>query len=332
MPSNDWKIVLLHSEKDTLLKRAFETSFGDRVLSLHVPALGEEDKYGYRTTRGALMSYFRRQVYDSGIWNGRVLTVYGNGEFHHSTYALTQFARERRGLGYDDRDWTYFHFDQHRDDWGRRRADGEANHIDCASFVDQIAYHHQAVPFMVGPTVYAKKDSQGYRISGQEIPIYSNQFPKSMQESKGWRSNEVLHGLTDARRLPSRRDLQETPTESYLSFDLDLLSPTEIVTNYDQNEHVTLRSLVPILERVREYKRIFSADILGFPDECSHPLSVLTMLILARKIMGMSMSKLFEYHSYAKRRQAGLGIYLGNTQRESPIVEGELMELLKWAQ
>jgi hypothetical protein len=113
---------------------------------------------------------------------------------------------------------------------------------------------------------------------------------------------------------------------------LDLLSPTEIVTNYDQNEHVTLRSLVPILERVREYKRIFSADILGFPDECSHPLSVLTMLILARKIMGMSMSKLFEYHSYAKRRQAGLGIYLGNTQRESPIVEGELMELLKWAQ
>jgi len=332
MPSNDWKIVLLHSEKNTLLKRAFETSFGDRVLSLHVPALGEEDKYGYRTTRGALMKYFRRQVYDSGIWDGRVLTIYGNGEFHHSTYALTQFARERRGLGYDGRDWTYFHFDQHRDDWGRRRADGEANHIDCASFVDQIAYHHQAVPFMVGPSVYAKKDSQGYRISGQEIPIYSNQFSKAMQESKGWRSDSVLDGWTDARRLPTRRDLSETPTPSYLSFDLDLLSTTEIVTNYDQNETMTLRSLVPILDRVREHKRIFSADILGLPDDCDHPLSVLTMLVLARKIMGMGMSRLFEYHSYAKRRQAGFRIPVDDRDRTSPIEEGELMELLKWAQ
>ena len=153
-----------------------------------------------------------------------------------------------------------------------------------------------------------------------------------MQESKGWRSDSVLQGLTDARRLPTRRDLSETPTESYLSFDLDLLSPTEIVTNYDQNEYMTLRNLVPILDRVREYKRIFSADILGFPDECSHPLSVLTMLILARKIMGMGVSKLFEYHSHAKRRQAGLGIHLGNTQRESPIKEEELMELIEWAQ
>jgi hypothetical protein len=332
MPSNDWKIVLLHTEKNTLLKRAFEASFGDRVLSLHVPALGDDDKYSYRTTRGALVDYFRRQVYDSGIWDGRVLTVYGNGEFHHSTYALTQFARERRGLGYEGRDWTYFHCDQHRDDWGQRCPDGTPYNISCASFVDSIALYHQAVPFMIGPDVYAKKDSQGYRINGQEIPIYSNQFPKSMQESKGWRSNEVLRGATDARRLPTRRDLNETPTPSYLSFDLDLLSPTEIVTNYDQNETMTLRSLVPILDRVREHKRIFSADILGLPDDCDHSLSVLTMLILARKIMGMGMSRLFEYHSYAKRQQAGFRIPVDDRDRVSPIEEGELMELLKWAQ
>ena len=330
MPSNDWKIVLLHTQKNTLLKRAFETSFGDRVLSLHVPTLGEE-KYSWRTTRKALVNYFRRQVYDSGIWGGRVLTIYGDGELHHSTYALTQFARERRGLGYEGRDWTYFHCDQHRDDWGQRLPNGEPYQIDCASFVDSIAHYHQAVPFMIGPEVYAKKDSQGYRIGGEEIPIYSNQFPKSMQESKGWRSNSVLQGLTDARRLPSRRDLRETPTESYLSFDLDLLSPTEIVTNYDQNEYMNLRSLVPILDRIREYKRIFSADMLGFPDTCEHPLSVLTMVILARKIMGMGTSRLFEYHTYAKRRQAGRKTNLKYWDRKSPIEEGELMELLKWA-
>ncbi len=329
MPSNDWLILLLHTRKNTLLKRAFETSFGDRVLSLHVPAL-EEERYSYKTTRQSLVDYFRRQIFDPGIWDGRVLTIYGDGEFHHFTYALTQFARERRGLGYDARDWTYFHFDQHRDDWGRRRVRGEPSGIDCAGFVDSIAYYHQGVPFMVGPSVYAKKDSQGYRINGQEIPIYSNQFPKAMQESKVWRSDSVLDGLTDARRLPSRRDLQETPTESYLSFDLDLLSPTEMVTNFDQNEYMTLRSLVPILDRVREYKRIFSADILGFPDDCKHPLSTLTMIILARKIMGLGISELLRYHSYAKHRQAGLRTKVEQRDRESPIVEEELMELLKW--
>ncbi len=329
MPSNDWSIVLLHTEPNTLLKRAFETAFGGRVLSLHVPALGEE-RYSWRTTRSSLMSYFRRQVYDSGIWDGRVLTIYGDGEFHHFTYALTQFARERRGLGYERPDWTYFHFDQHRDDWGQRLPSGEPFGLDCAGFVDSIAYYHQAVPFMVGPTVYAKKDSRGYRIKGREIPIYSSQFPKSMQESRVWNSNETLEGILDARRAPTRRDLRGTPTESYLSFDLDLLSPAEIITNYDQNEDMTLRAVMPILDRIREYKRIFSADILGFPDECEHPLSVLTMIILARKIMGLGTSRLFEYHSYAKRRQAGQRTNLGKFNRESPIKEGELMELLSW--
>lgn len=331
MPSNDWKIVLLHTQQNTLLKRAFEASLGDRVLSLHVPALGDE-RYSYRTTRKPLMDYFRRQVYDAGIWDSRVLSIYGDGNFHHYTYALTQFARERRGLGYDDYDWTYFHFDQHRDDWGKRLPNGKPYHIDCANFVDSIAYWHKGVPFMVGPSVYAKKDSRGYQIAGEEIPIYSSQFSKHMQRSKVWRNNSILQGATDARRLPSRHDLRSTPTESYLSFDLDLLSPTEIVTNYDQNELMTLRSLVPILDRVREYKRIFSADILGFPDDCEHPLSVLTMIILARKIMGMGMSTLFAYHTYAKQRQAGLRTHLGNRERESPIEEGELMEILRWAQ
>jgi len=329
MPSNDWLIVLLHTQPNTLLKRAFETSFGDRVVSLHVPALGG-NKYSYRTTRKPLMEYFRRHDYDSGIWDRRVLTVYGCGSLHHFTYALTHLARERRGLGYDARDWTYFHFDQHRDDWGKRLPGGESYYLDCGSFVDSIAYHHQGVPFMVGPSVYAKKDSRGYRVNGTEIPIYSSQFPKSMQESQFWPRNDLLEGRTDARRLPTRRDLQETPTPSYLSFDLDLLSYTEMLTSYDQNEIMTLRDLVRILARVREHKRLFSADILGLPDGQDHPLSALTMLILARKIMGLGTSRLMEYHTYGKRVQAGQGIDTEDMARESPIEEGELMELLKW--
>lgn len=335
---DDWLIVLLHTRRSTLLKRAFETAFPDgRVVSLFVPSLAEKHK---DTTREDLMEYFRRRVYDSGIWNGRVLTIYGDGEFHHYTYALTKFAAERKGLAHSDFGWTYMHFDNHRDDWGYRAPDGTSMYLDCASFVDAIAHDHKAIPFFVGPDAYPKKDSQGYRIAGQEIPIYNNYFTKELQESMEWTRNTGLRDLYTGAELPALRDLKETPTPAYLSFDLDYLATTEIVTNFDQNPNVTTRRLCQILDRIRPHKRVFSADILGFPDDCSHPLSVLTMIILARKVMGLRVERLLRYHGRLKQKQAamvtnfGKGVgeawcCLDEKDRDSPIEEGELLEVLR---
>lgn len=332
----DWRIVLLHTRRTTLLQRAFKAAFPGRVVSLYVPELGTHRKM--YVSKADLVRYFQRYVYDSGIWRDRVLTVYGDGEFHHFTYALTRFALDRRGIG----DWTYFHFDNHRDDWGNRPKDGYTDNLDCASFVDQIAHDYSATPFMVGPDVYAKKDSAGYTIRKKHIPIYSNFFTQALQRSKKWESNYVLQGRQTGVELPASADLRSTPTESYLSFDLDLLSPSEIVTNYDQNEGATVRRICQILDKIRPYKRVFSADILGFPDwNKHHALSCLTMIILARKIMGLGVEHLLKYHSQIKQRQAGLlsaggevceGYWgaLGEKDRETPIEEGELMEILKW--
>lgn len=322
---NDWHIVLLHTRRETLLKRAFERAFPSQVLSLHVPALGrareEREKTCFKTD---LLAYFKRYVYDPGIWKGRVLTVYGDGEYHHYTYALHRMALERRGLGRS----TYFHFDNHRDDWGVRPADGSTDWLHCASFVDSLAHDHRAVPYFMGPEVYAKKDSRGYDIRGTNIPIYHNQFSQHRQASQRWTRNDELWGYTDARSLPARRDLAETPTASYLSFDLDLLAQSEIVTNFDQNELVKLRDLVRMVDRVREYKRVFSADILGFPDDCTHSLSALTMVILARRLMGLGIAKLLNYHTWLKQRQGGLQINLNQRERKSPLEEGEFLEVL----
>lgn len=330
---DDWQIVLLHTRQTTLLKRVFEAAFPGRVVSLYVPELARERKQEVR--KQTLVDYFRREVFDSGIWRSRVLTVYGDGNFHHWTYALTRFALDRRGIG----EWTYFHFDQHRDDWGKSDSRGLKSELDCASFVDQIAHDYSAIPFMVGPDVYPQKDSQGYRIAGKEIPLYHNYFTKDLQESRCWHNNVTPANLTGL-ELPAARDLRETPTESYLSFDLDLLSHSEIVTNYDQNDDMTLRRVCQILDKVRPYKRVFSADILGFPDwNKTHALSALTMVILARKIMGLGVERFLKYHTQAKQRQAGLfGGYwaeqywkdLEDNHRESPIEEGELLEFLKW--
>jgi len=327
---NDWRILLLHTRQETLLKRAFEVGFPDRTLSLHGPALGVNNKC-YIADKKDLVDYFRRQVYDSGVWSGRVLTIYGDGNYHHYTYPLTRLACNRRGL--HSWDWTYFHFDNHRDDWGPRRENGEAYYLTCAGFVDSIAHDHRAIPFMVGPNAYAKKDSNGYLINGQKIPIYNNSFTQRQQKIFLREGRLPDFSVSNARKLPVRRDLEETPTESYLSFDLDVLPVEEIVTNYDQGD-MTLRDLLRQVERVREYKRIFSADILGFPDDCHHPLSVLTTTILARKVMGLGVKQLLEYHTHVKRLQASLPkpVDFSNRERESPIVEEELMEVLKWTQ
>jgi len=323
---DNWTILLLHTRRETLLKRVFERAFPEKVISLHVPALGERHYW----TKRDLVDYFRRNVYDPGIWKGRVLTVYGDGEFHHYTYALTRLAANRRGL--HSWDWTYFHLDNHRDDWSKRsRGNGEPSSLNCASFVDSIAHDHRAIPFMVGPVVYARKDSLGYLFHGQRIPIYNNQFPMHQQLSKYWGDGDSLWGKTDQRSLPDIGDLLETPREAYLSFDLDLLANSEIVTNFDQG-YVTLRRLCEIVELIRAYKRIFSADILGFPDKCHHGLSVLTVLILARKVLGLGVDKLLDYHDQAKRTQQVM--YRGQPEqlrvitRRSPIHEEDLIERL----
>jgi hypothetical protein len=292
------------------------------------------------------VDYFRNYIYDKGLWKNRVLTIYGDGGFHHWTYALTRLALDRRGMG----KWTYFHFDHHRDDWGYPdNREGEKFDIDCASFVDQLAHDHGATPFMVGPEVYPRQDAKGYEIRGQHIPLYHNWFTQERQRSRNW-PNNVKPSIQTGLELPVTADLRATPTESYLSFDLDLLAYSEIVTNYDQNPDMTLRRVCQILDKVRPFKRIFSADILGFPEaNRHHALSCLTMIILARKIMGLGTHRLLKYHTGAKRRRAlrlnrgeydeydgygwGGGHYWDDItyeERESPIEEGELMEVLEW--
>lgn len=335
---NDWQIVLLHTKQTTLLKRAFEAAFPGRVVSLHVPGLRLDGPKMYCRPEEVL-SYFRRQVYDSGVWSNRVLTVYGDGEFHHYTYALTRLAAERRGLEDPNRPWTYFQIDNHRDDWGERGSDGTAGFVDCGSFVDTIVDHHGAVPFFVGPDAYAAKDSRGYHIRGKKVPIYSNYFTQALQKSRDWKNIRGNPGralgieFTGA-EIPSTSDLRETPTDAYLTFDLDVLARSEIVTNFDQNDYMTLRRLCQILDRIRPHKRVFSADILGFPDwNKHHVLSCLTILILARKVMGLGVERLLEYHKQAKAHQSlrfqhDYSLELDDNTRPSPIKEGELMEVL----
>lgn len=344
---NDWHIVLLHTRAETMLKQVFEMAFPGRVVPIHVPAVSRLD---WGISPQDVMHYFQQHVWDPGVWRNRVLTIYGDGDFHHFTYALVWGAIRRRGLGGNrifSPDFTYFHIDNHRDDWTHVPTGKLPERLNCGNFVDTLAYDNHCTPFFVGPDVYAKKDSRGYRVDRGwrgplEIPIYHNGFSKNLQESQRWTNNQAMLGKNSPVRLPARRDLEETPREAYLSFDLDVLPATEIVTNFDQNPRMTLRTLLHIVDRIREHKRVFSADILGFPDTCTHPLSAFTMVVLARKIMGLGVERLLDYHTMYKQRQGqmfkrGSGIwrrlytssYQNYKDRTSPVEMEELLEVLR---
>ncbi len=320
---DNWRILLLHTKRDTLLKRSFEAAFPGRTVSLHVPALRTK-RYVDAISSADLMNYFRQNIYDPAIWNGRVLTVYGQGDFHHYTYALSKLATERRGLNRPG-GFTYFHIDNHRDDYGGSK-------LSCGNFVDSIVYDHGAVPFFVGPDAYPFKDSRGYSKGGANIPIYSNYFTKRMQESRDWKGVRTIKRFFTGAEFPAERDLRETPTPAYLSFDLDILMEAEMLTAYDQNPLITIRRLCSILDRIRAHKKVFSADILGLPDSSDHALSTLTMIILARKIMGMGTKRLLAYHTNLKQKQAAhitnKHIRLDDLRRNSPVSEEKLLEVL----
>lgn len=329
---DNWLVVVLHNQPDSILKDVFETAFPKgRVVSLFRPGLWD---HSWTPTGPEMVDWFRRRIYDPGIWRHRVLTVYESGYYHHYTYALSRLAAKRRGLLEREAwNWTYFHFDNHRDDYefADREKHGRSSFLSYGNFVDSLAYDHGALPFLIGPNVYPEHDARGYLINRFHIPIYSNSFPRRVARSRNWQGHRRYP--TTGTHLPCQEDLVNTPQDAYLSFDLDVLAPSEIVTDFDQNEYMTLRRLCQIVDRVREHKRVFGADLLGLPHPYPHPLSVLTMLILARKVMGMGISKLLAHHTHAKRlqslAQAKDAHLLGRRNRKSPLSKAELLEIIR---
>ena len=331
----DWNILLLHSKRETLLKTALEAAFPGKVISLFRPGLNDPWMSECPTTN-EVWKYFRTRVFNPSIWSRRVLTIYGSGSLHHYTHSLTRLSTERRGFDPEKLEWTYAHFDNHRDTWLDHSRGG--NSINCGGFVDLIARDHGGVPFLIGTDVYPRKDIKGYSFSGRKIPIFSNYFSSKIKRKFPWHTyrGPGLRSFTYATQLPSEEDLLLTPRPSYLSFDLDVLRSTELVSDFDHHHYMTLRRLCQIVDKVRGYKSIFGADILGMPDNCYHPLSALTVVILAKKILGGGIKNLLSFHTHAKRVQAPLirqykNIYKfeDDHERPSPITESQLLEVLK---
>lgn len=216
-----------------------------------------------------------------GILEGKILTLYGSGHYHHYTYGLCDvISRER------SKDYMYLHIDNHSDSGYNSNG-----HIGCGSFVEHILEEPEAKDIiLIGPKHNLKERAL---ISQEELVS---------KEAK-----EVTRKILRGKKQP----------DVYPSFDLDVLDETEIETHYNRGV-LKLKHLLDIIGIMREEKNIISADILGYSGAdilsysggssklfSSNYANLITYAALATKLVGKDTKELEKLHDYFKSKRIG---------------------------
>lgn len=167
------------------------------------------------------------------------IVLYGHGRFHHYTYGL--YLNATKGID----SHGYIHFDNHSDYKGYPETSDDI--LGCGAFVKELL-----------------KDSgaKAALFVGSKPPLEGTHQPHpSLSEDQLRKRKHFLRRGLNYDNLEER--LSELPDDVYLSFDLDVLAASEILTGFDQGT-MTVKELTEILGIIKAKKNIISADVLGF--------------------------------------------------------------------
>ena len=154
------------------------------------------------------------------------LTLYGSGHYHHYTYALCRVFAKRRS-----KNFGYIHFDHHHDMW-KDSDTKDTKQLNCGCFVKSI-----------------KRDAaQSILTIGADNKSY-NQLPYRLLDK------DPLVYL--------KKELEKLPQDVYLSFDLDVMRPSEIATDWPYGR-LSKKVLFELIDNIKEQKNLIGVDILGF--------------------------------------------------------------------
>ena len=203
---------------------------------------------------------------------GKILTIYGHGDFHHYTYGLCNTIAKTRSD-----DYAYIHIDNHPD--ARYNYDCT---LGCGSFVRNILEEPEAKTlFLLG---------NGSYLSEQYLTV----------EQKT---------LIDNTKRTTQRALKKIPSQDvYVSMDLDILTRKEINTGYNQGK-LKLNHMLNTIRTIKSEKNMISADMLGYDGKdrglplASYGTSLLTYATLAAEITGKDTKELKKLHTYFKKNK-----------------------------
>ena len=206
----------------------------------------------------------------AGNLEGKILTIYGHGGFHHYTYGLCNTIAKKRSD-----DYVYIHIDNHSDSYKNK------NHLlDCGSFVMNILDAPKA------------KRAIFFGNNG-----YSDEI------------NATQYSLVTNTKRTTQNVLKIIPQQDvYPSLDLDILAVTEIKTGFDQGS-LELKHMLNIIRTIKSEKNMISADMLGYESKdknflpCSDYTSLLTYAALAAEITGKDTKELKKLHTHFKNKK-----------------------------
>ena len=205
---------------------------------------------------------------------GKILTIYGHGDFHHYTYGLCNTIAKTRSD-----DYAYIHIDNHSGS-----IDNYNNNLSCESFVSSILEDPKAKKIiLLGARDYS--DEEHARIEQKTL---INNLKRTTQRA--------------LKKIPSQ--------DVYPSLDLDILSETELHAGHDQGI-LTLNHMINIIRLIKSEKNMVSADMLGYDDGTSwcnpytinHSSSLLTYATLAAEITGKDTKELKKLHTHFKNKK-----------------------------
>lgn len=264
-----WKLAIIeHDEASKSIKEFFTKIWADDIILYNVNWSRSQTKKG-----------IIKETPDLGKQKGKILTLYGDGGYHHYTYGLCLKIAKRKS-----KDYMYVHADNHTD---ARKCDDP---IGCGSFVEDIADKPRAKDILLLGTPYGSNEKN------RTIVTVGTLTSKNAKEEL-------------------RKALKEKPQKDvYVSFDLDVLNRIEITTSYGAG-NLSLENLLDAIEVISEEKNIISADMLGLTNritrmkihdlvlEYTEPISLLTYAVLAAKITGKDTKELEKLQGYFKNKE-----------------------------
>ena len=282
----DWKILVLkHDKGSEYIRDFFKKIWLDGIITKNIDNTWwlEHKEYNAENIKKTV-----------GDLEGRILTLYGNGCYHHYTYGLCYAIAHEKSDNY-----MYVHIDHHTD--SKNHDNGI---IKCGSFVENITEEPEANDvLLIGA-------SQG--VNPQERTVIRQKDLVSK------RSREIL-------RKELKKKLQK---DIYVSIDLDILKHEEVSTDYSQGI-LELKHLLDVLDVLNEEKNIISADILGYNGHTcppGYPVSLMTYAILAAKITGKETKGLEELREQFKNKRFDKAYF---DEEELKLMEEELKNFKK---
>ena len=228
----DWQIISLETEPTAcVIGDYFEAIFKDKIMRIKANI----NMYYKKTSIDMLIKSIVKST------ETRKLILGCSGYFHHYTYGLCRHADNH------SQNYGYFHFDHHNDFWSYMPKRKE---IHCGGFVDQILQDTNAsAAFFVGTKVMTWP-------KGKIFPRYLPNISEEELRSKGGFIRKSGTNLLEER-------ISHLPHDAYLSFDLDVLSKSEMFSDFNQGD-MGEQDLLSALNIIKRNKQIIGADIFGY--------------------------------------------------------------------